>query len=281
MIKITDEAITKLLDELRERLGARLRVDFKPGPPVSTADVDLEGNDFETLLHSSDLLVLNGRPVLAYIRDHSFVEAPYSPKNCNKVHFSVCKTIYDMKLKGRFKSRYRATHSVSNMYKIDVAKKGHKSNELEINLYPCQHCLALLEYQGFDITDPKNEKRVALMAFDAEQAHKILQDRLEVHRQEFLQLRPATIGTGYPIHWPAISYSFRHEKGFRCEICGVQGSKITDTHHMNGDKSDVEPENLQCLCKLCHSEKHSHYNVSKEIEALIKRKRKWWRRLLR
>ncbi len=65
----------------------------------------------------------------------------------------------------------------------------------------------------------------------------------------------------YHASFPVMSRRFREVKG-KCESCGL---KIKDdlhhfhTHHRNGDKSDNRPENLQCLCILCHYGVDAHH----------------------
>lgn len=68
--------------------------------------------------------------------------------------------------------------------------------------------------------------------------------------------------SGYPFDWNERSAAFREKRGYICDECRVDCStypRLTDAHHKNGDKSNCEYSNLQCLCKFHHSEKHSHY----------------------
>ncbi len=280
-IKISDEDVTDALRKLCELVGGRVRTDFIPGKPATTVNVDLEGEDFEVTFHPSGLLIHEGKPVFAYIRDHTAIESPFVPERCNKIHFAACDTLLAMQEKGRYKARYRVTNSLSNKYKIDIATRGHKSTELTVKLHPCQNCLAMLAYQGFDATASKEERMAKVIAFDAKQVYKDLIKHFEKFEKETEELSPATIGAGYPSNWPAISQGFRRTKKFTCEECYVIGSKLTDTHHKDGDKSNVSPENLQCLCKLCHKAVHPNYHVREEIEAIILSQRSTWVRIKR
>ncbi len=273
-MKISDEQISDKLRGLRVRVGGQERDDYLPGPPALSIDVKLEGKQIETLFHSSGLLVQRDLPVFAYIRDNTFwvVKPPYEPEELHKVHFAVCQTLDAMQKAGKFKSRYRCTNSTSNKYLIDVSVR-LKIFEQQARLYPCQNCLALLAYQGFDVTDSKQSRMSIVMSFDAAQAQKELWHALQEHREELKKLPVATIGTWYPPNWRLISYLVRQRKGFKCEICGVVGSSITDTHHRNGDKSDLTDKNLQCLCRLCHRDIHPDYPVrNKDIDEIRRRR---------
>ena len=79
---------------------------------------------------------------------------------------------------------------------------------------------------------------------------------------------------GYPKNWSAISENFRKRHNFTCEICRVKcesQKRLTHAHHKNGNTSNCDDKNLQCLCVYCHSKQplHGHYKPKKdEMEAL-------------
>ncbi len=275
-MKISDEPISTRMRNLRISVGGRARDDYLPSPPPVSIDVKLEGRQIEALFHSSGLLVHRELPVFAYIRDHTFWvhKPPFETEKLNRVHFAVCQTLVHMQQVGKLKSRYRSTNSTSNKYLIDVRVRG-KTTELQARLHPCQHCLALLAYKGFEYTESTESKMSSVRSFDADQAQKELWHALQEHREELKKLPVATIGTGYPPNWRLLSYLFRKRYRFKCAVCRVVGSSITDTHHINGDKSDFQDTNLQCLCKLCHLDIHPHYKVLvtiKEKESVLQKR---------
>lgn len=63
---------------------------------------------------------------------------------------------------------------------------------------------------------------------------------------------------GYPENWNEISLNYRIRKEYTCEKCHVKVSPWDTTyievHHKNGDKTNCDDSNLQCLCIKCHSE---------------------------
>ncbi|MDA8002555.1 MAG: HNH endonuclease [Alphaproteobacteria bacterium] len=82
--------------------------------------------------------------------------------------------------------------------------------------------------------------------------------------------------SGYPENWDEISKEFRKKRNYTCADCGVCCEKdpgLTDAHHVNGDKSNCAPENLQCLCKYHHHKRHAHY---KPKESEMRRLERLW-----
>ena len=58
--------------------------------------------------------------------------------------------------------------------------------------------------------------------------------------------------------------AYRASKGWCCEECGVDLSEYQEflhTHHVNGIKYDVRPDNLKALCILCHSKQPNHRHL--------------------
>ncbi len=72
------------------------------------------------------------------------------------------------------------------------------------------------------------------------------------------------IGIQYKINRPKDKVvSFRRIKmrlmnvrGFICERCGYNKTKILEVHHKNRDRKNNNFENLEILCPNCHSEEH-------------------------
>lgn len=62
----------------------------------------------------------------------------------------------------------------------------------------------------------------------------------------------------YPENWRDIARSIKIRRGWRCEICKFEkpSSGLIQVHHINGDKGDSSPANLQVLCAACHGAKH-------------------------
>lgn len=60
----------------------------------------------------------------------------------------------------------------------------------------------------------------------------------------------------YPAEWFKIALKAKDAAGWGCETCGhphdpKTGHTLT-VHHIDGDKANVEPNNLIALCQRCH-----------------------------
>ncbi len=270
--KFDDAKISNRLRAIAKSVGGRIRADFVILPPTEPVDIDLGEKELGSLFHPSGLLVHRGKPVFVYIRDNTITPPPYAPEMCRKVHFAVCETITYKKSVGQFESRYRITNSRTNEYLIDVTGRSSRSIEMRTLLYPCQNCLALVAYHGFNVRLSMKQRLAIVKAFDAEEAYMMNWRILQKYWKQ-MKAPTAAKSTGYSKNWPKISRVFRKRMGYECHDCGVVGYSITDTHHIDGDKSNNNFENLQCLCKLCHKGKHPHYPVTEAQRKLILKKR--------
>ena len=279
--KINSHVITARLVEIRKDVGVS-PVDFIP--PLHRArkrtDRDLDDDGVQQLFDESGLLIDNGSPVFVYIRDHTGHFSGGSPGDRNKIHFTKCEKLIAMENANRLKSRYRVTNRDDNRYWIDVNAGWHKFEERLVTLYPCQHCLGKVPRLDFDKTLDKRKRSEKVQSFDAKAALNVLREQFETFRSQTTTLESATSPTGYAENWPEISRTYRAKKNFTCEEgegCGVnlkRNPRLTDTHHIDGDKTNDDDDNLQCLCKLCHKKKHPHYWVSESDRREIENARK-------
>lgn len=83
-------------------------------------------------------------------------------------------------------------------------------------------------------------------------------------KQEFCSLSCAN--TRETMTLTVHGYSFRARKHLKncCEACGY--TKALHAHHIDQDKANNEPENIQTLCKHCHNFWHTaQKRMNKEI----------------
>ena len=242
--------------------------------------MDLTSDDLKGILHESGLLIYQGQPCFAYIRDQTVhhggwgdIESDVSARR--RLHFSVCSTLQGMQKSGRFESRYRMTTRTDDMYAVDVPS----GKTVDLRLWPCENCLKYTNYRCFESLPPRDEqvKRILKDAFKAADALSLSDGILETFKQASRGLRHAQSYTGYVRHWAKISQRARNAAGWKCAQCNVLLSDATwllDVHHKDGDKSRNDPGNLECLCKLCHQQQHlTHYAVSDEPRRIIEQKR--------
>lgn len=65
--------------------------------------------------------------------------------------------------------------------------------------------------------------------------------------------------------------SIRLRDNYKCQICGISQEEYNSTliiHHLNGIKTDLNPDNLLALCRSCHTKLHRSpfLKSTKEIE---------------
>lgn len=278
-MKIDDKMVTKRLNDICRQIRAT-RKEFTPPPPAGRVDADLPTLDaVASLFHPSGILIHEGRPVFAYIRDHIWGEYPGDPAERKKLHFTVCQTLVSMKQGGRFE-RYRLTNRDDNRYLVDVRGGFERTRELDgQTLYPCKHCLANVGYHCYRVDMALREKDKIVREFEAKEAFRLLWQQFDIFRRQTARLRSARLPTGYADNFRATSLAFRKSRHFTCEQCGVrlagayQG--LIDTHHDDGDKRNDSYNNLRCLCKLCHAKQHPrHYRVSAHARHIIESARK-------
>ena len=273
-INVNVDEMTRRLVKIREDLGLeKYQVILRP----NKIEVD-EKISIEKLFHKSGLLIdpKTQNPVFAYIRDHAYtrIEKATEPSDLKKIHFTVCSTLKDMDERDRFESRYHITNRTDDRYLIEFAG----GREEWRSLYPCQNCLMKVRYKCFSYCYMSQEiKKDIVKNFNAKEAIDLLWQIFDDFKGNIQgrRLRSEYASTNYRKNWSYISHNFRKNKNFTCEECGVVLSredhqKLTDTHHKDSNKRNNEDDNLECLCKICHSKEHSHYKPSKEDRDKIK-----------
>ncbi len=259
--KITEQ-LKNICKELQVPVGD-IHVDLKPIDGIFDNIEDIIG----LLYHPTGLLIKDGRPFFLYIRDHSVGEFS-TIDDYNKVHFTDCQTLRDMKKKGRF-NRYQYTTRTDNKYTIEFFNEKIEDKPL----YPCKHCLKKSNYKNFASYFSIFQRDKIVKNFDAKESMPYMEDIFldYVHQQ-----RHASSYSGYTKDFYRITVESRSSKNFTCEKCHVclnNFRRLTDCHHKDGVKSRNTPDNLECLCKLCHADIHSHYKVSDEDANIIREQR--------
>lgn len=273
-MSIKYHGITDKLTKVRESMGAQ----YVPFVPNIEIDETLPaGSSIEVLFHPSGLLVRRGRPVVAYIRDHTFGVLSPNPVHRKKIHFTVCATLKSMKRQGRFE-RYRVITRDDNRYPVDIGTpKWGIYKEVTVSLYPCQYCLGNVGYKCFHVGLSQAQKQEIVKSFDAKEAFSLLRQQFSIFKAAMEDSKSALLPSGYPRNWRSHSREFRQTKDFTCEQCGVRlrnRPELTDAHHKIPDKSDIRYDNLACLCKLCHQEHHPHYKVPGHVRYAIEAERR-------
>lgn len=147
-----------------------------------------------------------------------------------RIHLMRCTVIDKFLSRGIFNQYYTWSNSDTN----DVSDRDTYQEYPDKNLNVCSRCKEMM----FD---------------DIEDSEDFFES-LDKGEQQESQVEVDIFG--YQRGWNQISKAFRKRKEYTCEDCGVQveqgyDQRFLHVHHLKG-KEDNRPENLRCLCILCH-----------------------------
>lgn len=244
-----------------KRLGAKKIevIDWIAAAQLDPVDIELlQGREvkLEDLDVINGLLSVDGRQVLLYIPDQ-YVPVnvvQQTPDKGKRFHVADCKTLNDMRAKGRF-DRYVVTNNLSGIFPISGKNsRGHRE-ELDSQLLVCKNCLEKLNYQNYSHVTGRN---VIWKAFEIGKFFETYSTNFR-YLPRSLSRRP--LANEYTEDWAEVSTNLRRRCGFVCNDCGVNllaHRHLLHGHHINGVKSDNSASNLKSLCADCHRKQPLH-----------------------
>lgn len=222
-------------------------------------EITTDDKDFEIL---DDGFSYRGKRVIVYIRDQLIQYRGMG--NGYKYHLTWCRTLEDMKERGRFNKYVVSTNSDGN-FAIRYVDDDHVVEETIEPLHVCKNCLKALNWKGYAEVSRREQKEI-YESFDLEEFFRAFNDdnetQFHIMPNETDMSAPTNV---YPEEWSIISKRYKHLKNMTCEMCGrhFDATRELHVHHKDGVKSNVTPSNLMVLCPECHQKMHPDHKIMK------------------
>ncbi len=214
--------------------------------------LDIVINEIEVLPDGT--LEYEGQKIIVYIRDQKIsyngVQAEY------KFHIAWCKTLEDMKEKGRY-SRYVVSQREDGNFYVNLLNGNNvvKRDSLE-PMKVCKNCLNRLNYNNYIANKNQVYEKFKIIEF------------LEKYNTK-ISIRPKYNDRNAPLSvysedWNHTSFELRKRANWKCSKCGrdyTNDKKNLHVHHINGVLGDDSITNLIVLCKECHSKEAMHSHI--------------------
>lgn len=243
-------SLDSMLPDLEE-----IDVQLKKGLSVDISDITILDNG---------LLSYKGRQVLLYIKDHGWnvIAAINNGSSGKKYHVSYCKTLEEMKSKGRYE-RYVANNDIDGFFLIDGKNQDtQKYTEGKAELKVCKNCLKHLNYNQYK---EKSSLDHVFRDFSLKEFF--------INYQTFFKHQPkykaSEIKSAYTDDWPEISRGYKESVKWACEGCHLKlkkHPKLLQIHHINGVKQDNSGLNLKALCLECHAQEPNHHHMKISVD---------------
>lgn len=202
--------------------------------PVDVSIEDIKNGTIEITSEGIFFKTKDGRKHPGFMYKRKYRLARYGKP---RFHIRNCTTIQEFKSSGSFESEYRwANEQIIPVIDMD----DNNIDKVIQNLPLCKNCAHILRSNQADIyTD--NEDFVN-----------------ELKKVSVQDILTDVDILGYTREWQSISLNFREKRNYTCEHCGLQITNEFDKgyihcHHRDGDKTNNDERNLECLCVLCHS----------------------------
>ena len=217
----------------------------------------------EQLRNPGGLLAIGNTQVTLHIYDPFVDEFKLSelPADQPKFHMTECRTIEDMRNRGRF-NRYVTSVRADGYFSVrpwdEITSK--RGEAMEAMLDPCKNCLKSLDYYGW-ASATSQQKNEIMRAFSVEKFY----EEFESIFRCLPLYTPETFPDGnYTDDWAKISHETRRKANWVCSCCRIDCSNNTGllhVHHKDGNRGNNRPSNLEVLCVGCHKARPFHESM--------------------
>ncbi len=225
---------------------------------TSPNGLDISGDEL-TILPDGTLAYKNSRVIL-YIRDITVYKKDEEIRP--RFHLANCATLQQMREYNRF-DRYVVSVSTNGWFDINVIDSGI-TRKMTCELYVCQNCLNLLNFDGFMMKWSQSERLSFVRHFKIDRFFEKYLCSLH-HQIPKYNSDNAPLDI-YSDDFEEISQRVRSDCRWCCQRCGVNLSepanrKWLHVHHKNGLKHDNARDNLEAICIGCHAEEPNHRHI--------------------
>jgi hypothetical protein len=253
---------------------------------IEKGSLILSGADLaENLSKTAGLLAIGNTQITLHIYEPFEDRESLSsdPALKTRFHLADCKTIEDMRDKGR-ENRYVSSIRQDGFFEVRPLKdsfvgrfmdstENDRDEKMAARLLPCHHCLTLLNYDGYAELFGKEARDQAKLDFSVETF-------FDEHKTIFRNLPIYTPGTfpegGYSKEWSKISRELRHNNDWLCSCCGLNCGKLRSllhVHHKDGNRGNERLSNLEVVCLACHKSRPLHGHLYYPMDERIKLER--------
>lgn len=197
-----------------------------------------------------------GQKMIVYIRDY---KGGFKNSSLPRFHISWCSTLKSMTESGRY-NRYVVSQREDGIFLLNKEVFGKiVETNIEAKLTICQNCLKKLNYNGFtnrNITFQNKNK--IINNFKVKDFLEKYNTNIILEPEHNENTQPLNI---YPDNWNEVSRNYRESKNWICEDCGKNmrlNKSNFHVHHIDGNKFNLNPSNLEAVCVDCHEKKPMH-----------------------